>query len=81
MHQKYLIVTSNYLARERGVAKLTKINEALEKCPNLVLVNGEDLTFYREISYKATGTNTTLYGGINRWMDRRNGERVGLMNG
>lgn len=60
MHQKHLIVTSNYVAREQGVAKLSTIHEALEKCPNLVLVRGEDLTFYREISYKATGENGTL---------------------
>lgn len=67
VHQKYLIVTSNYIARAQGVAKLTTMNVALEKCPNLVLVNGEDLTFYREISYKATGKTRTRYGERNRW--------------
>ncbi|XP_058230659.1 DNA polymerase iota isoform X2 [Hemibagrus wyckioides] len=54
VHQKYLMVTCNYLARERGVAKMMSVKDALEKCPDLVLVKGEDLTFYREISYKVT---------------------------
>lgn len=54
VQQKYLIVTCNYVAREMGVAKLMSVKEALEKCPDLVLVKGEDLTFYREISYKVT---------------------------
>ncbi|TSO98505.1 DNA polymerase iota [Bagarius yarrelli] len=54
VQQKYLIVTCNYVAREMGVAKLMSVKEALEKCPDLVLVRGEDLTFYREISYKVT---------------------------
>ena len=31
------------------------MKEAKEKCPELVLVNGEDLTKYREMSYKITG--------------------------
>lgn len=30
------------------------VKEALEKCPDLVLVKGEDLTHYRDISYKVT---------------------------
>ncbi|KAI5615241.1 DNA polymerase iota isoform X1, partial [Silurus asotus] len=54
VQQKYLVVTCNYVARARGVAKLMSVKEALEKCPDLVLVRGEDLTFYREISYKVT---------------------------
>ncbi len=47
--QKYLIVTSNYPARQKGVAKLMSIREAQQKCPDLVLVNGEDLTPYRYV--------------------------------
>lgn len=69
VHQKYLMVTCNYVARAQGVAKLTTINHALEKCPNLVLVNGEDLTFYREISYKATGNTAKLDRWRGGWMD------------
>ena len=44
------VVTTNYKARERGVKKLTGIDEALEQCPELVLIPGEDLTPYREAS-------------------------------
>ncbi|XP_023659006.2 DNA polymerase iota isoform X1 [Paramormyrops kingsleyae] len=54
VHQKYFIVTCNYLARELGVTKRMMATEARSKCPELVLLNGEDLTPYREISYKVT---------------------------
>lgn len=55
IQQKYLIVTCNYVAREMGVTKLMSLTQAKETCPQLVLVKGEDLTHYREISYKVTG--------------------------
>jgi len=45
-------VTCNYVARDRGLTKLMLIKDAKEKCPDLVLVNGEDLTNYRNMSYK-----------------------------
>ncbi|XP_039477170.1 DNA polymerase iota isoform X4 [Oreochromis aureus] len=54
IQQKYIIVTCNYVARERGVNKLMSVTDAKEKCPELVLVKGEDLTHYREMSYKMT---------------------------
>ncbi|XP_042304897.1 DNA polymerase iota isoform X2 [Sceloporus undulatus] len=54
VQQKYVVVTCNYEARSFGVKKLMSVKEAKEKCPDLVLVNGEDLTKYREISYKVT---------------------------
>nr|XP_046241391.1 DNA polymerase iota isoform X2 [Scatophagus argus] len=54
IQQKYIIVTCNYVARELGVTKLMSVSNAKEKCPQLVLVNGEDLTHYREMSYKVT---------------------------
>ncbi|XP_067296359.1 DNA polymerase iota isoform X2 [Pseudorasbora parva] len=54
IQQKYIIVTCNYVAREHGVTKLMSVTDAVEKCPELVLVKGEDLTHYREISYKVT---------------------------
>lgn len=44
------MVTCNYHARKRGVTKLMRTSEAREKCPELVLVSGEDLTPYREIA-------------------------------
>ncbi|XP_028604855.2 DNA polymerase iota isoform X1 [Podarcis muralis] len=54
VQQKYLMVTCNYEARNAGVKKCMSVKEAKEKCPELVLVNGEDLTKYRETSYKFT---------------------------
>uniref|UniRef100_UPI0037E7B48C DNA polymerase iota n=1 Tax=Semicossyphus pulcher TaxID=241346 RepID=UPI0037E7B48C len=54
IQQKYIIVTCNYVAREQGVTKLMSVTDAKEKCPQLVLVKGEDLTHYREMSYKMT---------------------------
>ncbi|XP_035946930.1 DNA polymerase iota isoform X1 [Halichoerus grypus] len=54
VQQKFLVVTCNYEARKLGVKKLMNVRDAKEKCPQLVLVNGEDLTRYREMSYKVT---------------------------
>lgn len=64
VQQKYLVVTCNYEARELGVKKLMNVRDAKEKCPQLVLVNGEDLTRYREMSYKVTGTDYGKYAFI-----------------
>lgn len=36
------------------------VTDAKEKCPQLVLVKGEDLTHYREMSYKVTGRQEQL---------------------
>ncbi|NWQ82851.1 POLI polymerase, partial [Columbina picui] len=54
VQQKNLVVTSNYEARKLGVKKLMSVKDAKEKCPQLVLVNGEDLAPYREMSCKVT---------------------------
>lgn len=54
IQQKNIIVTCNYVARQQGVTKLMFVTDAMEKCPQLVLVKGEDLTHYREMSYKLT---------------------------
>ncbi|KAL6258127.1 hypothetical protein P5V15_010046 [Pogonomyrmex californicus] len=52
VQQKNIVVTSNYLAREYGIKKCMSVQEALRLCPELVLVNGEDLTNYRRYSTK-----------------------------
>ncbi|XP_050487830.1 DNA polymerase iota isoform X2 [Bombus vancouverensis nearcticus] len=52
VQQKSIVVTSNYLAREHGIKKCMSVQEALQLCPGLVLVNGEDLTNYRHYSAK-----------------------------
>ena len=62
IQQKYLLVTCNYPARARGVTKLMGITEAKKKCPELVLVSGEDLTRYREMSYQISGVQVFLVG-------------------
>ncbi len=48
--QKYLVVTTSYEARRRGITKLMGIAEARQKCPDLMLVSGEDLGPYRAAS-------------------------------
>ncbi|XP_029164365.1 DNA polymerase iota [Nylanderia fulva] len=52
VQQKSIVVTSNYLARDYGIKKCMSVQEALRLCPELVLVNGEDLTHYRHYSNK-----------------------------
>lgn len=50
IQQKSIIVTCNYIAREFGVKKLMLLTEAKKLCPQITLINGEDLTNYRKMS-------------------------------
>ncbi|PHH73203.1 hypothetical protein CDD82_5609 [Ophiocordyceps australis] len=50
VRQKNILATCNYPARRRGVAKLMLVSEAKRLCPELVLVDGEDLTPFRDVS-------------------------------
>ncbi|XP_036324254.1 DNA polymerase iota isoform X1 [Rhagoletis pomonella] len=52
IQQKSCLVTCNYVAREFGIKKLMSIEEAQRLCPTLILVNGEDLTPYRQMSQR-----------------------------
>ncbi|KAM3958080.1 DNA polymerase iota [Aphomia sociella] len=52
VQQKNIVVTSNYEARNYGVQKCMLVSDALKTCPNLKLVNGEDLHNYRAASNK-----------------------------
>ncbi|EDX13801.1 GD18521 [Drosophila simulans] len=52
IQQKNIVVTCNYVARAKGVTKLMLIAEAQRICPDLVLVNGEDLAPYRQMSQR-----------------------------
>ncbi|VVC88374.1 unnamed protein product [Leptidea sinapis] len=52
IQQKNIVVTSNYEARKFGVTKCMLVTDALKVCPNLKLVNGEDLHDYRAASNK-----------------------------
>ncbi|PWN27505.1 DNA/RNA polymerase [Jaminaea rosea] len=50
--QKGLLATCSYEARALGVRKLSTVRDALRRCPALILVDGEDLTWYRRLSAK-----------------------------
>ncbi|KAK9472921.1 uncharacterized protein V1510DRAFT_364539 [Dipodascopsis tothii] len=50
VRQKTIVCTCNYVARAAGVRKLCKLSEALEICPSLVVIPGEDLSKYRDAS-------------------------------
>ncbi|KAI0884729.1 DNA/RNA polymerase [Annulohypoxylon maeteangense] len=69
--QKSILATCNYAARARGVKKLMLISEAQKVCPDLVIVNGEDLTPFRDASKKLWS-----FLRSHSWSDRV--ERLGL---
>ncbi|KAI1765809.1 DNA/RNA polymerase [Hypoxylon sp. FL1150] len=69
--QKSILATCNYAARARGVKKLMLISEAQKACPELVIVNGEDLTPFRDVSKKLWSMLRS-----HSWNDRV--ERLGL---
>ncbi|KAH7154947.1 hypothetical protein B0J13DRAFT_495844 [Dactylonectria estremocensis] len=48
--QKNCLATCNYNARALGLRKLMSVSEAKRACPELVLVDGEDLTPFRDTS-------------------------------
>ncbi|KAK1832684.1 hypothetical protein QBC39DRAFT_304241 [Podospora conica] len=50
IRQKGILATCNYVARKRGVGKLTTLAEAKRLCPDLVVVDGEDLSPFRDVS-------------------------------
>ncbi|KAI1869065.1 uncharacterized protein JN550_006052 [Neoarthrinium moseri] len=69
--QKSILATCNYVARGKGVKKLMLISEAQKLCPDLVLVNGEDLTKFRDASKK-------LWGFLRSHSWNKRVERLGL---
>nr|CAD7595283.1 unnamed protein product [Timema genevievae] len=54
VQQKNLLVTCNYVARQFGVKKCMLVSDAKRLCPSLILVKGEDLYDYRQMSTKMT---------------------------
>lgn len=66
IQQKNIIVTCNYVARSFGVGKLQLLTEALKRCPELVLVNGEDLTKYRKMSADIFDVLHTFTGEVEK---------------
>ena len=50
VRQKNILATCNYPARHHGIGKLMLISEARKICPELIIVDGEDLTAFRDVS-------------------------------
>ncbi len=71
VQQKQIIVTCNYEARRRGLHKLQLVKDAKKKCPDVVIVLGEDLTRFRNASKQ-------LYAFLRKysWSDKV--ERLGF---
>lgn len=62
--QKGLLATCSYEARALGVRKLSTVRDALRRCPDLILVDGEDLTWYRRLSKRCWGlVRGIVWGG------------------
>ncbi|PWN94072.1 DNA/RNA polymerase [Acaromyces ingoldii] len=62
--QKNILATCSYEARRRGVAKLDGVRDALTKCPELVLVDGEDLSYFRDVSRQVFRLVTRFLKGV-----------------
>lgn len=61
--QKHILATVSYEARARGVKKLALVRDAVRQCPELVLVNGEDLSYFREVSAQVFTVVTSIVAG------------------
>lgn len=48
--QKNVLATCSYVARARGVPKMGRVAEAQKICPDIVLIDGSDLTPFRAAS-------------------------------
>ncbi|EPE07770.1 dna polymerase iota [Ophiostoma piceae UAMH 11346] len=48
--QKSILATCNYEARRLGVRKLMRISDAVRVLPTMILVDGEDLSPFRDVS-------------------------------
>lgn len=71
VQQKQIVVTCNYEARRRGLRKLQLIKEAKQICPDVVIVLGEDLTRFRDVS-------KSLYGFLKSLIWSQKAERLGF---
>jgi len=75
VQQKNIVVTCNYPARAKGIGKCMGISKAMEVCPELELVNGEDLAEYRRVSAAVnstlceTGSPVERLGMDENWLD------------
>ncbi|KAF3392949.1 DNA polymerase iota [Talaromyces pinophilus] len=71
VQQKQIVVTCNYEARRRGLRKLQLIKEAKQICPEVVIILGEDLTKFRDVS-------KSLYGFLKGFTWSQKAERLGF---
>jgi DNA polymerase iota len=71
VQQKQIVVTCNYEARRRGLRKLQLIKEAKQICPEVVIILGEDLTKFRDVS-------KSLYGFLKGFTWTQKAERLGF---
>ncbi|KAL4953813.1 hypothetical protein BDW69DRAFT_164544 [Aspergillus filifer] len=71
VQQKQIVVTCNYEARRRGLRKLQLVREAKEICPDVVIVLGEDLTRFRDVSKELY---SFLRGVVGGWGKEGGGE-------
>ncbi|OHW99889.1 impb mucb samb family protein [Colletotrichum incanum] len=69
--QKNILATCNYVARKRGVKKLMLITDAKKLCPDLVIIEGEDLTPFRDMSKR-------LFGFLRGYSWNNKAERLGF---
>ena len=69
--QKNILATCNYNARARGVRKLQLITEAKKACPDLVIIEGEDLTPFRD-------TSKLLFNFLRSYSWNNKAERLGF---
>ena len=71
MQQKQIVVTCNYVARRRGIYKLQPVREAKKMCPDAIIVLGEDLSRFRDVS-------KDLYSFLTRFVWSNKSERLGF---
>lgn len=71
VRQKNILATCNYAARSLGVRKLMLVSEARKVCPSLVVVDGEDLTPFRDVS-------KILFSHLKSYSWNNKVERLGL---
>lgn len=71
VRQKRILATCNYAARRRGVRKMDSVVRALQACPELVIVSGENLAPYRDASQR-------IFDLLRREVPAANVQRLGL---
>lgn len=64
--QRMYVVTSNYVAREYGVKKLMLVADAKKLCPELVLLDGEDISKYKAMSARINEVMNRFSGSVEK---------------